>query len=354
MSSVSLSPVMKITGTWLNTLSRFSRRQISKPSIPGIKASMRMTSGVMRSVKDSACSPSSATSTVMPASSIASVSIRSVFGESSTTKTMLRAWWLAMAIPERLQDGDTALEIEVIGQHPHVSHKILMRGIALDRVQLFLDAAHIADLNEPDQLFDFAGRRDRLRLQQGRGDAVAVEARGGACVVMDPFDVEQRMNFGEQLAKIERLDQVVVIDRGGIGLALRIGPEGRQHNDRRAVVGNPAKLSTGRPAVHVRHRDVEQDQIRLVLLGEDQALGSRACGHDHKAERLQQFAHQVALVRVVVDHENGLLRAGVAADAVLHRRLGARIGAVRQQKLDPERAAVADLAPDAHFAAPGL
>src|SRR5882757_4717721 len=207
MFSVSLKPVMKITGTWLNTLSRFKRRQISKPSMPGINASSRMTSGVMRSVRDSACSPSSATSTVMPASSIASVNIRSVFGESSTTRTMLRGSWLAMAIPERLQDDDTALEIEVIGQHPHVSHKVLMRGVALDRVQLFLDAAHIADLNEPDQLFDFAGRRDCLRLQRRRGGAIAAEdlaiqARG----VVDPFDVEQRVDLSEQLAKIEWLD----------------------------------------------------------------------------------------------------------------------------------------------------
>src|SRR4051812_1290798 len=133
-----------------------------------------MMSGVMRCVSDSACSPSSATSTVMPASSIASVSMRNVFGESSTTRTMLRGSCLFSFFPsgllmanlERLEDVNTALEIETIGDPPHIRDKILMRGIALDAAQLVLDAAHIADLRQADQLGDLAGRRNGVPLQK--------------------------------------------------------------------------------------------------------------------------------------------------------------------------------------------
>ena len=45
MCSVSLRPVMKMTGTWARALFCFRRRQVSKPSVPGISASMRMMSG---------------------------------------------------------------------------------------------------------------------------------------------------------------------------------------------------------------------------------------------------------------------------------------------------------------------
>ncbi len=54
MCSVSLSPVMKMTGTWASALFCFRRRQVSKPSVPGINASIRITSGSTRSMIDSA------------------------------------------------------------------------------------------------------------------------------------------------------------------------------------------------------------------------------------------------------------------------------------------------------------
>ncbi len=112
MSWVSLSPVMKITGTWASAVSRLMRRQVSKPSMLGMTASRRMTSGVIFSLMASACFPSSATSTVMPASSSASVSMRSVSGESSTTRTMPPPSLGGMVPPPRLEDGEETGEIE--------------------------------------------------------------------------------------------------------------------------------------------------------------------------------------------------------------------------------------------------
>ena len=73
MCSVSASPVMKMIGTWSRPASRFSRRQVSNPSMPGITASSSTMSGVIWSTIRIAAAPSSATMTVMPAPSSASV-----------------------------------------------------------------------------------------------------------------------------------------------------------------------------------------------------------------------------------------------------------------------------------------
>src|SRR5882757_6063407 len=166
MCPVSLNPVMKITGTWANALFCLSRRQVSKPSVPGINASMRMTSGTTRSMMDSACSPSRATSTVMPASSIASVSMRNVSGESSTTRTMSRDSFLRMAaagpaIAYRLERGGVAFEIECIHDAAHLCHEAVAGGRAgFDLGELFEDLSHVPDLAEADQLVDVGARRD--------------------------------------------------------------------------------------------------------------------------------------------------------------------------------------------------
>ena len=61
---VSDRPVMKITGMCDHSARALMRRQVSKPSRPGISASSRMASGVTRSSRASAAAPSPATSTV--------------------------------------------------------------------------------------------------------------------------------------------------------------------------------------------------------------------------------------------------------------------------------------------------
>ena len=64
---------MKITGRCAATGMRFIRRQASKPSRPGITASISTRSGVIRDTRRSALSPSVAISTVIPAWSSISV-----------------------------------------------------------------------------------------------------------------------------------------------------------------------------------------------------------------------------------------------------------------------------------------
>ena len=108
------------------------------------------------------------------------------------------------------------------------------------------------------------------------------------------------------------------------------------------------------PAVHLGHGDVEQNEVRIGLLGQRQALAAGRGAHDVEAERRQQIADQLALHLVVVDDQDRLPRPGITAHAVFHRRSDARTRHLRQQKLDAERAALADLAADRDVAAHDL
>src|SRR6516162_1171869 len=147
MCSVSARPVMKMTGTLLKPASRLMRRQVSKPSMPGITASSRMMSGVIWSMMRIAAAPSSATITVMPAPSSASVRSRSVSGESSTTSATSRFLGSVIIGVQHLQGGHVLIEIEAVDQRAHLRNEVGMLGlVATDLVELDLDGADIADL----------------------------------------------------------------------------------------------------------------------------------------------------------------------------------------------------------------
>src|SRR5258708_6034942 len=166
MCSVSASPVMKITGTLLKPASRFSRRQVSNPSIPGITASSRIMSGVIWSTIRIAAAPSSATITVMPAPSSASVNSLSVSGESSTTSTTSLRLDSVIISVQGLQGCHVLIEVEAVDQRTHLQNKVDMFGVfAADLVELDLNGADIADLSKADQLLDMLDRRPRAGLR---------------------------------------------------------------------------------------------------------------------------------------------------------------------------------------------
>src|SRR5687767_1752028 len=189
---------MKMTGMWARCRMRFKRRQASKPPIPGITASSRMRSGVTRSVRARALSPSTATSTVDPLPSIASVRKLRVSGESSTTRTMSRLCpgagsilWRD-AITQRLHGGHIALQLEIAHQRPQVGDDGAVRRIGIhDLVQLGLDAADIADVAELMQVIQVLGGNRRC----GRlgGDRL----RRGALLLIDPFEAERLLDGGK-------------------------------------------------------------------------------------------------------------------------------------------------------------
>src|SRR5579883_129934 len=344
MWSVSESPVMKMIGTWASALFCLRRRHVSKPSVPGITASIRITSGVTFSTIASASSPSRATSTVMPASSIASVRTPSVPGESSTTSTMLMHSFLGMAVPYSLQGRDIPLEVECLHVAAQLGDKTGAAGRRLDDgVELLVKAAHVADLAEADQLDDVGSRRN----------SAWCAALGGELrlrLLVYPLDVEERVDLLEQLAQVDGLHHVVVVQALGAGKPLRLDGVRRQHHDGGALARGADALRH-LPAVHVGHRDIEQDQVRPQPRDERQALAPARRGRDVEAERSEQLADEIALHLVVVDDQHGLRRPVIAAHPLLHGRGDARTGDGRQQELDREQRALAGLARDRDVAA---
>src|ERR1700738_1584145 len=147
MCSVSASPVMKITGTLERPASRLRRRQVSKPSMPGITASSRMMSGVIWSTIRIAAAPSIATMTVMPAPSSASVRSRKGSGESSTTRATSRLLESVVIAVQYFQGGHVLIQVEAVDQQAHVRNEIGMFGvIGADLVELDLNGADVTHL----------------------------------------------------------------------------------------------------------------------------------------------------------------------------------------------------------------
>src|SRR6476619_4787 len=157
---------MKMIGTCSRPASRFSRLQVSKPSRPGMTASSSTMSGVIWSTIRIAAAPSSATITVIPALSSASVSSRSVSGESSTTSATSRFFDSVLIRMQCFQCGHVLVEIEAVDQRPHFRDEVGMLGVlAADLVQLQLDSLDVADLTETDQRLDVSYRRPRAALR---------------------------------------------------------------------------------------------------------------------------------------------------------------------------------------------
>src|SRR5215468_4750304 len=151
--------------------------------------------------------PSSATMTVMPAPSSASVSSRSVSGESSTTSATSRFLGSVIIGVQRLQGGHVLVEVEAVDQPAHLRDEIgMFRVFAADLVELDLDGADISDLAEPDQFLDMVDRRSRagVRLPARRRDLIRL---------VSPFELEQLADRFQQARNIDRLHQVAVVKR---------------------------------------------------------------------------------------------------------------------------------------------
>src|SRR5260221_7543219 len=87
-------------------------------------------------------------------------------------------------------------------------------------------------------------------------------------------------------------------------LVVRLSPSGQGDQ-----VGAPAPvLAPGRTgnfvAVDVRHSDIEDDDIGTALPAQFQRLISRMGDYDLMADKLQQHAHGVGRIAVVVGYED--------------------------------------------------
>src|SRR5260370_31913007 len=98
--------------------------------MPGMVASIRTRSGVIWSSRASALEPSSATRTVIPASSSASVRTLRVSGESSTTSAISRRFASSVIAEQCLQDRHVLLQIELLDERAHLGDEGQVSGIA--------------------------------------------------------------------------------------------------------------------------------------------------------------------------------------------------------------------------------
>src|ERR1700761_3733093 len=268
MCSVSARPVMKMTGTLERPASRFRRRQVSKPSMPGMTASSRIMSGVIWSTIRMAAAPSSATITVIPAPSSASVRSRSVSGESSTTSATSRFFGSVIIRIQCLEGCHVLVEIETIDQAAHLRNELgMLRIVVADGIELDLDRLDIADLPEADQLFDMLHRRSEsgLRLPAWRDDLVGV---------VFPFQLEELANGLQQTRDVDRLHQVAVMKWLGQRRAMGFERAGGYHQDARLMMSVCAQRLRDFPAVHLRHRDVEQEQVGPAVLRQREAASA--------------------------------------------------------------------------------
>src|ERR1700686_1033540 len=106
-----------------------------------------------------AAAPSIATMTVIPALSRASVSRRSVSGESSTTSTTSRFFGSVIIAVQCFQGGHVLIKVEAIDQGMHLRHEAGMLGVVRSYfVELKLDRANVSQLPKVDQFRDMLQR----------------------------------------------------------------------------------------------------------------------------------------------------------------------------------------------------
>src|SRR3954447_486230 len=103
--------------------------------------------------------------TVMPAPSSASVSSRSVSGESSTTRATSRFFCSMIIAVQCFQCRHILIEIEAVDQGTHLRDEVgMFRVLAADLVELDLDGADVTQLAETDQFLDMLDRGPRTGL----------------------------------------------------------------------------------------------------------------------------------------------------------------------------------------------
>ena len=252
---------MKITGTWASALFCLSRRQVSNPSVPGITASIRMTSGVH--LLDDRRAP--ARRRARPARSCrhprSRRSARSACPASRRPPARCSgSRFLRMAVTHRLQRRHVALQVEGLHEGAHARDEVARIPASWSAMSLSFSWMRRTCPISP-RLISSSMSRPGGATCDGV-EAAGAPARGFRLV--DPFDVRERMDLLEQLAQVDRLHQIVVVK------ALRVQHAGSDRwrwptaSGSRGARAMAAQALRHLPAVHLRHRDVEQDQVRLV------------------------------------------------------------------------------------------
>src|SRR4051812_3965919 len=157
---------------------------------------------------------------------------------------------------------------------------------------------------ERDGGVDRDGRRPDAALRAVEGEDATQRWPSQSLLGREPG--EKALDAGQQLSRVERLDEVVVgagTQAADLLLHLLLGG---QHDDRHVarVAFLGPDLRGDLVAVELRQHDVEKDQIRRLRAPEPESLGTIR-RHDHVVTLLLERVLQESLdVRVVVDDED--------------------------------------------------
>ncbi len=138
--------------------------------------------------------------------------------------------------------------------------------------------------------------------RQIEGDVADADGLGGLGRSLGP--AQDRPDAGDQLARTERLGEVVVgAQLEPEELVQLVVPRGEHHDrDRRVAPQLPCDVES----VEARQTEVEHDQVRPAAAGRRQGSGSVAGGQDGEARVLEVVAGELDDLRFVVDDEDGL------------------------------------------------
>ena len=162
--------------------------------------------------------------------------------------------------------------------------------------QLGLDAAHMADLRRAD-----TDHRDRLRREAP--SVRPTRSHGAGCGsgsgVVDPLEVEQRRGSRRAAVHVDRLDHESRRARRS---------RSRRRLSSMALADNMMMAARARaqlspqlpcdfPAVMLGHREIEQDEVRVVhCRGQRRHAAPARRDRNGETKRRQQLAHDVAMV----------------------------------------------------------
>jgi hypothetical protein len=126
------------------------------------------------------------------------------------------------------------------------------------------------------------------------------------------FEFQLGAHPGEHDGRLERLGDVVDGAQSEAPLLVARGIHGGDE-DHGNVAGKriDAQVLEHLEAIHARHHDVEQDQVGSGLAGGDLQGARAGVGSQDAASRLQQFAKNGQVLRVVVDNEDGRVLHGL-------------------------------------------
>ena len=165
-------------------------------------------------------------------------------------------------------------------------------------VRRIANSSAVSDTGVPGEAGDMRIQVDRKAAMAAWSSLACRRRRRVPCPPQDRIDPRH------QFARAERLGDVIVAADLEAEDAINLLVAGRQKQDRR--IRGLADLPADLQAVHLRHADIEHDQLVDAAVEQPQRFLAVLRGGDRHAGLFEREADDVADMRIVVDDENGM------------------------------------------------